>query len=61
MGVLLENLFKRYTLLSILLTFPISLMGTDSIEGRWITPLYEGDPGNTMYEFLDGLRYTYYC
>ena len=21
----------------------------------------EGDPGNTMYEFLDGLRYTYYC
>ena len=32
----------------------------DSIEGRWII-LYEGDPGNTMYEFLDGLRYTYYC
>ena len=36
-------------------------MGTDYIEGRWIIPLYEGDPGNTMYEFLDGLRYTYYC
>ena len=32
-----------------------------SIEGRWIISLYEGDPGNTMYEFLDGLRYTYYC
>ena len=32
-----------------------------SIEGRWILPMYEGDPGNTMYEFLDGLRYTYYC
>ena len=23
--------------------------------------MFEGDPGNTMYEFLDGLRYTYYC
>ena len=32
-----------------------------SIEGRWILPMFEGDPGNTMYEFLDGLRYTYYC
>ena len=32
-----------------------------SIEGRWILPLFEGDPGNTMYEFLDGQRYTYYC
>ena len=31
-----------------------------SIEGRWILPLFEGDPGNTMYEFLDGQRYTYY-
>ena len=32
-----------------------------SIEGRWIIPVVENDPGNTMYEFLDGLRYTYYC
>ena len=32
-----------------------------SIEGRWILSMFEGDPGNTMYEFLDGLRYTYYC
>jgi len=32
-----------------------------SIEGRWILPMFEGDPGNTMYEFLEGLRYTYYC
>ena len=23
--------------------------------------MFEGDPGNTMYEFLNGLRYTYYC
>ncbi|MBT3589781.1 MAG: T9SS type A sorting domain-containing protein [Candidatus Marinimicrobia bacterium] len=34
---------------------------TSPIEGRWIIPLFENDPGNTMYEFLDGLRYTYYC
>ena len=61
MVVLTENLFKKYTLLSILVIYPTSLMGTGSIEGRWIIPVYEGDPGNTMYEFLDGLRYTYYC
>jgi len=34
---------------------------TFSIEGRWIMPMSEGGAGNTMYEFLDGLRYTYYC
>ena len=34
---------------------------SNSIEGRWIIPVVESDPGNTMYEFLDGLRYTYYC
>ena len=27
------------------------------IEGRWFPSL----SNNTMYEFLDGLRYTYYC
>ena len=31
-----------------------------SIEGRWILPMFEGDPGNTMYEFINGYRYTYY-
>ena len=40
--------------------FPTHL-GTEIIEGRWILPMFEGDPGNTMYEFIDGLRYTYYC
>ena len=34
---------------------------TETIEGKWLVPLYEGDPINTMYEFIDGLRYTYYC
>jgi len=37
------------------------LVANEGIDGRWIIPVYEGDPGNTMYEFLDGLRYTYYC
>ena len=40
--------------------FPTHL-GAEIIEGRWILPMFEGDPGNTMYEFIDGLRYTYYC
>ena len=40
--------------------FPTHL-GTEIIEGRWILPMFEGDPGNTMYEFINGLRYTYYC
>ena len=40
--------------------FPTHL-SAEIIEGRWILPMFEGDPGNTMYEFIDGLRYTYYC
>ena len=40
--------------------FPTHL-NAEIIEGRWILPMFEGDPGNTMYEFIDGLRYTYYC
>ena len=31
------------------------------IEGRWLAPLVEGVPANTMYEFINDLRYTYYC
>ncbi|MBT3665697.1 T9SS type A sorting domain-containing protein [bacterium] len=30
------------------------------IEGRWVTQ-FEGNTSTTMYEFLDGFRYTYYC
>jgi len=48
---------KNIFILVILMQFASS----QNIEGRWIVPLFEGDPGNTMYEFLDGLRYTYYC
>ena len=33
---------------------------TSPIEGRWLAPLY-GQPANTMYEFINDLRYTYYC
>ena len=34
-----------------------SFIQADYIEGRW-SP---GGFSNTMYEFVDGLRYTYYC
>ena len=32
-----------------------------SIEGKWIFEIIPGQQPNTMYEFKDGLRYTYYC
>ena len=33
-----------------------------SIEGKWIwSPSQDRADANTMYEFLDGIRYTYYC
>ncbi|MDA9594277.1 serine hydrolase [bacterium] len=31
------------------------------IEGRWLAPLIVGAQANTMYEFINDLRYTYYC
>ena len=34
-----------------------ALLESNEIEGRWVP----GGFGNTMYEFVDGLRYTYYC
>ena len=33
-----------------------------SIEGKWIwSPYLDRADANTMYEFVDGIRYTYYC
>ena len=33
-----------------------------SVEGRWLwSPTINIAGANTMYEFLDGTRYTYYC
>ena len=33
-----------------------------SIEGKWISsPSENRGDANTMYEFVDGVRYTYYC
>ena len=33
-----------------------------SIEGKWIwSPHLDRADANTMYEFVDGIRYTYYC
>ena len=33
----------------------------ETIEGRWLIEVVPNTPANTMYEFVDGLRYTYYC
>ena len=33
-----------------------------SIDGKWIwSPSDNRADANTMYEFVDGIRYTYYC
>lgn len=33
-----------------------------SIEGKWLSsPSESRADANTMYEFVDGIRYTYYC
>jgi hypothetical protein len=32
-----------------------------TIEGRWLGAPINGFTVNTMYEFKDGIRYTYYC
>ena len=33
-----------------------------SIEGKWLwSPSENRSDANTMYEFVNGLRYTYYC
>ena len=33
-----------------------------SVEGKWIwSPSQNRADANTMYEFVDGVRYTYYC
>jgi len=34
---------------------------TYTIEGRWLGAPVNGFAVNTMYEFKDGIRYTYYC
>ena len=33
-----------------------------TIEGKWVwSPSENRADTNTMYEFVDGVRYTYYC
>ena len=32
-----------------------------TMEGRWLWVPTNGATPNTMYEFKDGIRYTYYC
>ena len=40
-----------------ILLFVVQFAASQDIEGRW----HPSEFGNTMYEFIDGLRYTYYC
>ncbi len=51
---------KKILVLCIAFISVLSVQGqqaSDSIEGRWVIEGFS----NTMYEFEDGLRYTYYC
>ena len=45
---------KKLFFISLFLTL---IFTQNQIEGRWNL----GGFNNTMYEFVDGLRYTYYC
>lgn len=38
-----------------------SPLSVPTIEGRWLWAPSPNLPANTMYEFMDGTRYTYYC
>ena len=37
--------------------FIVGILNAENIEGRW----NPGGFNNSMYEFVDGIRYTYYC
>ena len=47
------NIYKIF----IILLFTVFGYSQEQIEGKWIPSSF----GNTMYEFVDGLRHTYYC
>ena len=60
---------KKLLILSALLIFACSSDDSENnplpeytIEGKWIwSPSENRADTNTMYEFVDGVRYTYYC
>ena len=61
---------KKLFLLSALLIFACSSdddsennpLPAYTIEGKWLSsPSQDRADANTMYEFIDGIRYTYYC
>lgn len=62
-------IMKKLLLLSVLFIFACSGDNDDNIplpeytiEGKWIwSPSESRADANTMYEFVDGIRYTYYC
>ena len=59
---------KKLILLLLFIPFIFSCLGNDdpideyTIEGKWIwSPSENRADANTMYEFVNGVRYTYYC
>ena len=60
---------KKLLLLSVLFIFACNDDNDDNIplpaytiDGKWIwSPSENRADANTMYEFVDGIRYTYYC
>jgi|SaaInlLV_10m_DNA_1039704.scaffolds.fasta_scaffold14700_3 hypothetical protein len=60
---------KKLLLLSVFLIFACSNddesddnpLPAYTVEGRWLWSPGFGASANTMYEFLNGTRYTYYC
>ena len=59
---------KKLLIVSALLIFSCSSDDSEenlpayTIEGKWVwSPSENRADTNTMYEFVDGVRYTYYC
>mgnify|MGYP006141830749 CR=1 FL=1 len=53
--------FMKKLLFTLITLFFANSSFSQSIDGKWIYELVPGQIPNTMYEFKDGLRYTYYC
>ena len=54
-------LFLIFFILACKKDSPKQAQPNSTIEGRWLSVPINGASANTMYEFKDGMRYTYYC
>ena len=54
-------LFLVFFILACKKDSPKQAQPNSTIEGRWLSVPINGASANTMYEFKDGIRYTYYC